>query len=167
MSERGPQGDHGQAGSSGQAGASGQRGYVGERGRDGQTGGTGVPGQTGRTGDTGQTGQMGPSVLSRTQTLAMFLFVVIAFTLLAYRSEVNADNIKENNTKQLEQDQYSQCLNRNENIERSNNLYEGLIWIERKNPFASQSKEAFATIQSRIQLYEQNMLIPLECGGKP
>ncbi len=137
MSERGPTGDHGQDGS------------------------------TGATGATGETGADGPSVLTRAQTLALFLFIVTVFVLLAYRSEVNADNIKKNNNEQLEEQQYRQCEERNENIDRSNDLYEGLIWIERKNPFATQSKEALATIQNRIQLYEQNMLVPSDCGGKP
>ncbi len=132
-----------------------------------ERGPTGDHGQDGSPGAVGPIGADGPSVLTRVQTLAMFLFIVSAFVLLAWRSEINANNIKNNNNEQLEQQQYRQCQERNENIDRSNDLYEGLIWIERKNPFATQSKEALATIQNRIQLYEQNMLVPSDCGGRP
>ncbi len=97
----------------------------------------------------------------------MFLFVVSAFLLLAWRSEINADNIKENSTVLLEREQFSQCQERNANTMRSNTLYEGLISIEKKNPFAEQSRQAAATIQRRIELYSDNMLVPVDCGGRP
>jgi hypothetical protein len=56
------------------------------RGERGRTGDHGQRGETGATGDRGRS-------FSRTQVLVMFLFMVVAFTLLAVRSEHNADRI--------------------------------------------------------------------------
>jgi len=88
--ERGPTGDHGQDGQEGKQGVAGR---------------TGVPGETGDTGDTGAPGEPGhdgKDVLTKTQTLALFLFIVVAFLALAYRSEMNAINIRDN-TKRIVQ----------------------------------------------------------------
>ena len=108
--ERGPHGDHGQAGDRGETGLDGAMG------RDGSTGLAGLPGERGKTGDTGQAGQIGrvgeagpigprgATGFTRRQVLALFLFLAFALTLLAYRSEVNANQIEENLKVSCEED---------------------------------------------------------------
>lgn len=98
MGERGPTGDHGQTGDAGQAGNEGQRGYVGERGSEGRAGAEGRPGRIGETGHDGIAGAQGPPVLTKTQIIVMFLFIVLAFAAVAYRTEVVLDEtIAQNN----------------------------------------------------------------------
>ncbi len=63
---------------------------------EGRAGTEGRVGLAGETGKTGPTGVKGAPVLSRMQTLTMFLFIVSAFILIAWRSEVNADRISNN-----------------------------------------------------------------------
>lgn len=100
IGERGPHGDHGQ---SGDIGATGIRG---ETGRDGLAGLAGLPGERGKTGDQGQagevgatgtTGAQGPPVLTRLQIIVMFLFVVLAFAAVAYRTEAVLNQTREQN----------------------------------------------------------------------
>ncbi len=80
----------------GERGPTGNDGKSGERGVEGRTGERGSEGRRGTTGKTGQTGEKGEPTLSRSQTISMFLFVVAAFILLAWRTEINADRIGNN-----------------------------------------------------------------------
>ncbi len=91
---------------------------------------------------------------SRRRDLILFALLVVAFLLLAYRSEVNAHNI--------ERDAYDTCRARNVNVERATQLYEGLIAIEKDNPFVSTSP---STIHRRIQLYRDAIPSPVDCEG--
>lgn len=61
----------------------GERGRTGDHGQTGQTGERGVPGARGARGES----------FSKGQVLAMFLFVVLAFVVLAARTEYNAGKI--------------------------------------------------------------------------
>lgn len=79
--ERGPKGDHG------------QHGEAGCEGKQGATGATGAPGAP-------------AAYLSRNRTLALFAFVVLAFLLLAVRSEIHTRDIREG--------VYENCLTRAE-----------------------------------------------------
>ena len=72
----------------------------GERGETGKTGDQGIPGPKG---DKGEPGDRGPKIvlsgqraLGRTQTLTIFAFIVIAFVLLAYRTETADDRLVRN-----------------------------------------------------------------------
>lgn len=132
----------------------------GERGKQGDHG------QDGATGETGATGAKGPPIFTKMQSLVMFLFLALCFTLLAVRSEANSRNIQAN-ADRLDRAQYAQCLARNANIARANRLYAGLIQIEKHNPFATTSAEAKATVVARIKLYNDNMLVAVDCGAKP
>jgi hypothetical protein len=75
----------------------------------------------------------------------MFLFIVAAFVLLAWRTEVNASKIRDSNR--------LVCENRNSTTERLNDLYVGLIDIERDNPFSEQGPDQAEIIDRRIVLY--------------
>lgn len=70
----------------------GERGPTGDHGQDGRVGPTGIPGKTGATGATGKPGK---DILSKTQTLVGFCFIVFCFLILAYRSETNANHIRD------------------------------------------------------------------------
>ncbi|HXH36913.1 MAG TPA: collagen-like protein [Plantibacter sp.] len=62
-----------------------------------ERGGRGIQGERGERGATGPAGVTGAGApyLGRSQTLALFAFVVVAFLLLAYRTEVNTSNIRQ------------------------------------------------------------------------
>lgn len=79
----------------------GDRGIAGERGPKGDHG---QVGERGKTGNTGEAGADGIPYLGRKQTLFLFGFVVLAFVLLAARTEINARHIK--------QGVYQDCLTR-------------------------------------------------------
>lgn len=81
-------------GDTGERGDTGDRGIAGERGPKGDHGQHGEKGLTGLTGPTGAPGTSAP-YLRRNQTLAIFGFIVLAFLLLAYRSESNANHIRD------------------------------------------------------------------------
>lgn len=66
----------------------GERGKVGDHGQDGKQGIQGLQGIPGTA---------GKDVLTKKQTLALFLFVVAAFGVLAWRAEANTSNISEQN----------------------------------------------------------------------
>ncbi len=80
----------------GERGPASNDGKSGDLGQNGQVGKRGVKGRTGMTGKPGLTGEKGDPALSRSQTLVMFLFIVVAFILLAYRTEINSDRISNN-----------------------------------------------------------------------
>lgn len=141
MTERGPQGDHGQSGEIGHTGPVGQRGergqtglagLAGDAGERGQTGDTGITGPTGLTGEVGPTGNVGPPVLTRAQTLAMFLFIVAAFVVLAYRTEYNSGRIDD--LIRVE------CEARNVNAARSNAVIDTAIDAETRKPKPDQQR---------------------------
>jgi Collagen triple helix repeat (20 copies) len=112
MTERG---EPGVAGRQGEAGVSGRQGDPGQTGSPGESG---VPGPVGAAGAAGPAGEIGPTgpagsqkaPLSRGRALAMFLFVVLAFLLLAGRSEIQQNRI-ERQQRQLQEQQ--RLINRN------------------------------------------------------
>jgi hypothetical protein len=66
----------------------------GERGRTGDHGQSGSDGRDGRPGAPGAQGPPGPDAyLSRTRTLVLFGFVILAFLLLAWRVEHVASDL--------------------------------------------------------------------------
>lgn len=73
---------------------------TGEHGEHSHEAMQGEPGPRGLTGKTG----VGSPYLSRSRTLALFVFVVVAFVLLAVRSEINVVNIR--------QGVYENCITR-------------------------------------------------------
>lgn len=141
--ERGKQGDHGQEG---------QDGRGGQDGRDGRTG---------LTGPTGDKGEAGPPIFTRLQTLVLVAFVVGVGLLLAHRSEVNTNGIKQL-VHERAQSEYAACVARNTNLVRLNTLYSGIVKIEKANPVA-----APATIRQRVDLYRSAKLDVIDCGPKP
>ena len=97
--ERGDRGDRGVQGERGERGDHGQHGEKGDTGSTGSTGSTGASGPIGRTGPTSP-------YLGRNQTLVIFAFIVVAFVLLAYRTELNTDR--------LDRNVYEACVERSE-----------------------------------------------------
>lgn len=75
----------------------GERGPMGDHGQDGRAGVAGAPGRTGERGRDGAKGDAGKDVLTKRQTLVLFLFVVLAFTAVAYRSELNDQRQRDSN----------------------------------------------------------------------
>jgi hypothetical protein len=68
----------------------GERGPTGDHGQEGPHGATGERGAEGRRGPQGVAGK---DILSRMQTLALFGFVVLMFTALAWRVEHNTAGV--------------------------------------------------------------------------
>lgn len=87
-------GEPGMPGRQGEAGVSGRQGEAGLLGPAGSTGLAGPPGGRGSPGIAGARGPAGRP-MGRSQALAMFLFVVLAFVLLAYRSESQQRHLRE------------------------------------------------------------------------
>lgn len=56
----------------------------------------GPRGDHGQVGERGPQGEVGPQALTKWQTLALFGFVVLAFIVLAFRSEMQTEEIREN-----------------------------------------------------------------------
>ena len=84
------------------------------------------------------------------------LLNVAALVLLGVRVNANSHRIEVNG--------YDNCLIRNKNVTRLNDLYAGIIAIERANPFAKTSPE---TIKARIDLYTAARLDTYNCGPRP
>lgn len=103
---------------------------------------------------------------TKTQLVVMFLFVTIAFILVAARTEHNA-RANQHTNEVFQKASYNQCLSRNINVDRLNALYKGFIKIEKKNPFAKQSPAAKKTVEERIVLYKANLLTRINCGSQP
>ncbi len=80
----------GDRGQSGDRGVTGERGPKGDHGQHGEKGDKGGAGPAGPCGPIGRTGPTSP-YLGRRQTLVIFAFIVVGFVLLAYRTEVAAD----------------------------------------------------------------------------
>lgn len=70
-----------------------ERGDKGERGVAGERGAKGDHGQDGKKGVQGEPGVAAP-YLDRKKTLALFAFVVLAFVVLAVRTESNTQDIQ-------------------------------------------------------------------------
>lgn len=94
---------------------------------------------------------------------ALAVFVVAAFLLLTWRTEVQDDSIRKTALHQRLYE-YRACGIRNDNIERLNKFYAGMSEIERRNPYQAISPE---TIAQRIRLYQGAQLTVVDCGRKP
>jgi hypothetical protein len=86
-------------------------------------------GPVGRTGARGESG-VG---LSDRRLLVIFAVTVVAFTAVAFRTEVNQRAISRNATR-IEQVVYAQCVLRNEGVTRQNVLIDSAIAAERRRP---------------------------------
>lgn len=148
----------------GEPGRPGAEGRAGSEGRAGTTGETGRTGQAGMTGATGVQGVAGPSQTHK--LLFLYVFTLAMFILLGIRSEVLSDRTQHNSDR-LDRTAYAECTARAENVRRSNLLYDGLIDIERHNPFAQQGAAAAKTIERRIALYTDNKLVVPDCRKAP
>jgi len=96
-------------------------------------------------------------IRARKRQSAIFLFVVFAFTLLAWRSEVNADRIARQG-EQLRADQYAGCLNDEKIIIKYNSLQDELASIDSVNPIANP-----VIRQRRITAYLGAKIKALDC----
>lgn len=94
---------------------------------------------------------------------ALAIFVVTAFLLLTWRTEVQDENIRQTALDQRLYE-YQACGIRNDNIRRLNEFYAGMTKIERQNPYQATSPE---TIAERIRLYQGAQLTVVDCGRKP
>lgn len=121
---------------------SGERGEAGERGPKGDHGQPGVRGATGATGAT--------AYFRRSQTLVLFGFIVLAFVLLAWRTEINANNL-------LNQ-QHNGCLIRKESVLKFNRQQVELTKIEQRNKFINEDIR-----QARIKVYQEGALVVPDC----
>ncbi len=111
-------------------------------------------GERGRQGKTGRRGKQGTGVsptLSRTQTVAMFLFVLSVFLLLAYRTEVNFNNNKD--------DTYEACAQTNRTSLAVNEILDQLIAFQGNAPPRLPPAEE----KQRDQEYRDLKIMPLEC----
>ena len=144
-------------------GERGERGYKGDKGDKGdhQKGDRGMPGMpvVGATGATGKTGPSGKDAryLDRKQILALFAFVVVAFLLLAWRSEVNADKIQRD-SERISRNQFQSCTVSRDILLKFNAQQRGVIAIERTNKFIDDVVRA-----KRIKVYTEAILPVPDC----
>jgi hypothetical protein len=113
----------------------GPRGLKGLRGRQGVSGIRGLKGEKGdlssskgERGQQGYRGRQGKAGRQYTyiQLLIMPVFIVLAFALLTWRTEVNNNAIKK--------DLYVQCLQTNTDTVNVNAAWDNLATIEKNNP---------------------------------
>ncbi len=106
--------------------------------------------------------------VGRKRTLILTAFVLFAFLLLAWRSEVNADRISDGNARitatqaRITATQQDSCISGLEIIKRFNMQQDELAAIERASPFDDE-----ATRLARVQAYEDGRAIPLPICGTP
>ena len=136
----------------------GERGPQGAHGQVGDTGGTGDTGRQGETGERGRTGAAGSAPLSRTKTLAMCVFVVAAFVMLAYRTEVNF-NRTEVNSDTNKDDTWRACTQTNRTALAVNEILDQLIAFQGNAPPTLTPKKE----RQRDAKYMALKIIPLEC----
>lgn len=110
----------------GEQGIAGERGDSGDRGITGERGMKGDHGQHGEKGEQGEAGESG-TYLHRTQALALAAFIVLAFLVLAYRTEYNTGTIQRN--------QMQSCQTARDVVQKYNGLLDANIVIERNNKF--------------------------------
>lgn len=122
-------------------------------------------GNQGEQGERGPRGGVGPAAptLKITDHRLLFGFAAILaiFGLLAWRSEVNADNIREaeHRTSVLA---YKVCTTRNVNVTRANAFYQKMAALEAKNKFIDAKFRA-----ERVTLYRGLVYVPAACGPRP
>lgn len=90
---------------------------------------------------------------------ALAVFVVTAFLLLTWRTEVQDDSIRKTALNQRLYE-YRACGIRNDNVDRLNKFYADMSVLERQNPDQT-------TIAQRIRLYQGAQLTVVDCGRKP
>lgn len=91
------------------------------------------------------------------------LLNVAALAVLGVIANRALDNTQRNGHR-IEVAAYKGCLIRNANIARLNALYDGIIDIERHNPYVKTSP---ATVKARIDLYTAAHLDTYRCGRRP
>jgi hypothetical protein len=151
--ERGPAGERGVTGRQGEAGVSGRQGEAGNTGSTGETGEAGERGKAGAVGGRGRTGRG----LSNTQMTVIFLFVVLAFVVVAGRTEVQQRQINRN-AHRIEVTQYEICTTRNAATRRQNALIDAAIEAEKRKPHPD---------AKRIRDLENFKGATPSCGPKP
>ena len=144
------EGRRGYTGATGENGYRGATGLAGEQGRTGPDGPTGVQGRRGHQGVVGLRGRTG-NALSKQQNLVMFLFVVMAFILLAVFNQNTADK--------LSADIAMQCQQRTVNVLKQNANWDAMAEIEKHNQFIDERIRA-----QRLQLYSKAKLTVPTCG---
>ena len=92
------------------------------------------------------------------RTIVLTVFVLFAFFLLAWRSEVNADRI-ERNAEKIGQAQKNSCLGGRQIIINFNAAQDRFIQLDRENPVPG----AELLQQKRIELLKLNRIPVPEC----
>lgn len=123
----------------------------------------GEPGERGPSGDHGQDGDRGipgrdaPPVLSRLQTIVLFLFVILVAVVFSYRSE-RSDARIERNAQDIRSAVRESCERSNDNSENINSFLDLLI----SNARISTTLKP-AEIEQRIAGYQAQKVTLLDC----
>lgn len=130
----------------------GPRGPRGTEGATGATGRAGAEGARGRQGEEGEQGEQGmQSKVTRNQLLVIFLLLVLAFSLLATRAEINQRAINRNaaeireNAAEIALLVYQECQTRNATAGRQIALIDAAIAAEKRKPAPDQKQIADLT----------------------
>jgi hypothetical protein len=153
--DQGPTGERGQQGDHGQTGEEGMRGHIGETGAAGHAGVQGVQGVAGQTGEQGTSGKA--SSLTYTKVLAGFLIMMLTFGILAWRSQMNTDNIKRIVLKQ-QTERYNSCLTGVDFVKNQNQGWRDLAAIDKDNP--SPTTVGIEIQAERIKVLESLIFTP-------
>lgn len=134
--------------------STGERGKTGDTGQRGQVGQTGATGKHGTRGDKGETGE----AFTRGQTLFLAVFVVVAFIIVAYRSEVNSRSIARDD-REHHAAAVKVCELTNDNSRAINTLLDGIINSIESSPMLSAKEK-----KQRIDFYEASRLKIADCS---
>lgn len=137
-------------------------GECGSQGDHGQHGDTGATGATGKAGATGQAGPRGAG-FSRPQTLAIAGFVLLAFLLLSWRSEINASDIRRNSAADL----IARCEASVAVLDRINNQLTDLVAIDQSLIDDEPERPRAASIRLRIEAYRSGIQPVPNCDLLP
>lgn len=138
-------GTEGRPGATGEAGLPGHDGAAGVAGATGSAGAAGSPGATGATGDRGTAGKP-----PYRRMMVVFLFTVLAFSLLSYRLTEN--------TRAVARVTLIACDRSNANSAQINNFLDILIKFTQKSDLLDASEK-----RDRVHSYESAKVLPLQC----
>lgn len=95
--------------------------------------------------------------------LSLYVASVIFFGFLAFRAQETLTDVTEVTWNQ-QVFIHESCLARNVNVEQTNDLFDRLAAVERKNPYRLVSPQ---TVDRRIDLYTAAKLDVVACGPRP
>lgn len=113
--------------------------------------------ERGPQGERGERGRTTTPYLERNKVIALFAFIVLAFVLLAYRTEVN-DKDNDTNTERIMRNQHMSCQDSLSILLKFNEQQRANTEIEKANPFINDEVR-----EQRLKAYAAAILPLPDC----